>query len=329
MEYKDTINLPRTDFPMKANLAQREPEILKEWEAGKVFEKMVAGNVARGGRRFVLHDGPPYANGHIHIGHALNKILKDLIVKYRNMAGEVADYQPGWDCHGLPIERKVDEELGSRKREMDRPAVIAAARAYARKWIDRQREEFKRLGVFGRWDEPYATMDRRYEADTVRALATVAEKGFLSRGKKPVYWCTTDRTALAEAEVEYEDHTSPSIHVAFEVVGDLPVAGARRPQREPRHLDHHALDAARQPGGGGPPRPRLRRLRPPAGRWSWWRRTCSDPSSRRWRRTSSASTARRPTRRESSPAWRARSSRGSSTATRSWTASRRSSSART
>ena len=222
MEYKDTVNLPKTDFPMKANLPQREPEILKEWEAARTFESLVAGNVARGGKRFVLHDGPPYANGHIHIGHALNKILKDVIVKYRNMAGEVADYRPGWDCHGLPIERKVDEELGSKKREMDRPAVIAAARAYAGKWIDRQREEFKRLGIFGRWEEPYATMDRRYEADTVRALALVAEKGYLSRGKKPVYWCTTDRTALAEAEVEYEDHTSPSIHVAFEVVGDLP-----------------------------------------------------------------------------------------------------------
>jgi len=222
VDYKDTVNLPKTDFPMKANLPQREPEILKEWEADRTFDRLVAGNAAKGGKRFVLHDGPPYANGHIHIGHALNKILKDLIVKYRNMAGEVADYQPGWDCHGLPIERKVDEELGSRKRDMDRPAVIAAARAYARKWIDRQREEFKRLGVFGRWEDPYATMDRRYEADTVRALARVAEKGFLTRGKKPVYWCVTDRTALAEAEVEYEDHTSPSIHVAFEVLGDLP-----------------------------------------------------------------------------------------------------------
>jgi isoleucyl-tRNA synthetase len=222
VEYKDTVNLPKTDFPMKANLPQREPEILKEWEAARTFESLVASNVARGGKRFVLHDGPPYANGHIHIGHALNKILKDLIVKYRNMAGEVADYRPGWDCHGLPIERKVDEELGSRKREMDRPAVIAAARAYAGKWIDKQRGEFKRLGIFGRWEEPYATMDRRYEADTVRALATVAEKGYLARGKKPVYWCTTDRTALAEAEVEYEEHTSPSIHVAFELVGDLP-----------------------------------------------------------------------------------------------------------
>ena len=222
MDYKDTVNLPKTDFPMKANLPQREPEILKEWAEANLFDRMVAGNAARGGALFVLHDGPPYANGHIHIGHALNKILKDVIVKYRNMAGDVADYQPGWDCHGLPIERKVDDELGARKREMDRPAVIAAARAYAGKWIDKQREEFKRLGIFGRWDHPYATMDRRYEADTVRALARVAEKGFLVRGKKPVYWCTTDRTALAEAEVEYEDHTSPSIHVALDVVGDLP-----------------------------------------------------------------------------------------------------------
>jgi isoleucyl-tRNA synthetase len=222
VDYKDTVNLPRTDFPMKANLPQREPEILKEWEAERIFERLVEQNRERGGKLFVLHDGPPYANGHIHIGHALNKILKDVIVKYHGMAGDVADYQPGWDCHGLPIERKVDDELGARKREMDRPAVIAACRAYAGKWIGKQREEFKRLGIFGRWDRPYATMDREYEADTVRALARVAAQGFLSRGKKPVYWCTTDRTALAEAEVEYEDHTSPSIHVALDVVGDLP-----------------------------------------------------------------------------------------------------------
>jgi isoleucyl-tRNA synthetase len=224
VDYKDTLQLPKTDFPMKANLPQREPEILKEWEGARVLERLVEQNRARGGKLFVLHDGPPYANGHIHIGHALNKILKDVIVKYHAMAGDVADYQPGWDCHGLPIERKVDEELGSRKREMDRPAILAACRAYARKWIGRQRDEFKRLGILGRWDAPYATMDRGYEADTVRALARAAEKGFLTRGKKPVYWCTTDRTALAEAEVEYEDHTSPSIHVAFDVVGDLPDA---------------------------------------------------------------------------------------------------------
>ncbi|HET8539794.1 MAG TPA: class I tRNA ligase family protein, partial [Anaeromyxobacter sp.] len=223
MDYKATVNLPKTDFPMKANLPQREPEILRQWEEQAVFQRLVAQNAGRAGaRKFVLHDGPPYANGDIHIGHALNKILKDVVVKYRNLKGEVADYIPGWDCHGLPIELKVDKELGSKKREMDRPALIEACRRYALKWIDRQRESFKRLGVFGRWETPYATMSKGYEATIVRALAGAAEKGFLFRGKKPVYWCTTDRTALAEAEVEYEDHTSPSIYVAFDVVGALP-----------------------------------------------------------------------------------------------------------
>ncbi len=222
MDYKETVNLPKTDFPMKANLPQREPEILKEWEAEDVFAKLVAKNAAAGGERFALHDGPPYANGDIHIGHALNKILKDVIVKYRNLRGDVADYVPGWDCHGLPIELKVDKELGPRKREMDRAAVVAACRAYARKWIDRQRAEFKRLGIFGRWGDPYATMDRAYEAEIVRSLARATERGYLYRGKKPVYWCIVDRTALAEAEVEYEDHTSPSIFVGLDVVGHLP-----------------------------------------------------------------------------------------------------------
>ena len=224
MDYKDTIQLPKTDFPMKANLAQREPEILKAWEASGIFERVVAQNAARpGARRFVLHDGPPYANGDIHIGHALNKILKDLIVKFHNQRGDVADYVPGWDCHGLPIELKVDKELGPRKREMDRAQIIEACRAYAAKWIDRQRASFKRLGVFGRWDRPYQTMAKAYEADTIRALARAAERGFLYRGKKPVYWCITDRTALAEAEVEYEDHVSPSIYVAFDLVQPLPL----------------------------------------------------------------------------------------------------------
>jgi isoleucyl-tRNA synthetase len=223
VDYKETVNLPKTGFPMKANLPHREPEILRQWEEQAVFHKLVAQNAARpGAKRFVLHDGPPYANGDIHIGHALNKILKDIVVKYRNLKGEAADFIPGWDCHGLPIELKVDKELGSRKREMDRPAVIEACRKYAQKWIERQRESFKRLGVFGRWEAPYTTMSRGYEAAIVRALARAAEKGFLFRGKKPVYWCTTDRTALAEAEVEYEDHTSPSIYVAFDVVGSLP-----------------------------------------------------------------------------------------------------------
>src|SRR5512137_2650332 len=233
VDYKDTVNLPNTGFPMKANLAQREPEIQRAWEAEGLFERIVAANAARpGAKRFVLHDGPPYANGDIHIGHALNKILKDIVVKYRNQKGETADFVPGWDCHGLPIELKVDKELGSKKREMDRAAVIEACRAYAAGWIDKQRVSFKRLGIFGRWETPYATMDKRYEADTVRALARAAERGFLMRGKKPVYWCVTDRTALAEAEVEYEEHTSPSIHVALEVVGDLPApALSGRPAR--------------------------------------------------------------------------------------------------
>ncbi len=223
MDYKDSIHLPKTDFPMKANLAAREPEILRAWEAAGIYQQVLDQNAARPNpRKFVLHDGPPYANGDIHIGHALNKILKDIIVKYRNQNGEVADYVPGWDCHGLPIELKVDKELGPKKRDMDRPAIIGACRAYAAKWIDKQRVSFKRLGIFGRWEAPYATMDKRYEADTVRALARAAERGFLIRGKKPVYWCITDRTALAEAEVEYEEHTSPSIHVAFDLTSPLP-----------------------------------------------------------------------------------------------------------
>jgi isoleucyl-tRNA synthetase len=221
VDYKDTVNLPKTDFPMKANLAEREPAQVKEWEEQKIFEAMLAKNAAAGGRRFVMHDGPPYANGHTHIGHALNKILKDIVVKWHGMKGEVADFIPGWDCHGLPIERKVEDELGSKRREMDRPAVIAACRAYANKWIAIQREEFKRLGIFARWDLPYATMQQPYEAETIRMFGRVAEKGYLVRGQKPVYWCITDRTALAEAEVEYEDHESPSIHVAFEVVSGL------------------------------------------------------------------------------------------------------------
>ena len=230
MDYKDTVNLPRTDFPMKANLPQREPEILKDWEAKRIFERLVDQNRARGAASFVLHDGPPYANGDIHMGHALNKILKDVIVKYRAMKGDVADYVPGWDCHGLPIEKKVDQELGARKRDMSRPEIIRECRRYAARWAERQRDEFKRLGVFGRWDAPYMTMSKGYEADIVRVLADAAGKGYLYRGKKPVYWCVTDRTALAEAEVEYEDHTSPSIYVAFDLVGALP----RQPGRKAR-----------------------------------------------------------------------------------------------
>jgi isoleucyl-tRNA synthetase len=230
VDYKDTVNLPRTGFPMKANLPQREPEILRQWEEQRIFERLVEQARSRGAPTFVLHDGPPYANGDIHMGHALNKILKDVVVKYRAMKGDLADYVPGWDCHGLPIEKKVDQELGPKKRDMTRPQIIAECRRYAAHWAERQAVGFKRLGVFGRWGDPYLTMARGYEADIVRVLADAAEAGYLYRGKKPVYWCVTDRTALAEAEVEYEDHTSPSIHLAFDLVGELP----RHPGRKAR-----------------------------------------------------------------------------------------------
>ena len=219
MEYKDTVNLPKTEFPMRGDLPRREPDMVRAWEADGIFAKLIAQNSARpGATRFVFHDGPPYANGNIHLGHALNKVLKDMVVKYRGMKGDVADFVPGWDCHGLPIEINVDKELGSKKREMDRAGIIGACRKYAEKWIATQRDQFKRLGIFARWDEPYTTMSRQYEAETVRMLARVVEKGYLYRGKKPVYWCVNDRTALAEAEVEYAEHTSPSIYVAFDLV---------------------------------------------------------------------------------------------------------------
>ncbi len=219
MDYRDTLNLPQTRFPMKANLPRREPEILKTWEEKKVYEQILKANQNQ--KSFLLHDGPPYANGHIHNGTALNKILKDIIVKSRNMAGLLSIYVPGWDCHGLPIELQVDKELGGKKKELSKVEFRERCRQYAQKYIDIQREEFKRLGVFGLWQEPYLTMNPGYEATIVRELAKFADKGALYKRKKPVYWCTSCRTALAEAEVEYEDHHSPSIYVKFPVVSDL------------------------------------------------------------------------------------------------------------
>ena len=219
-KYKDTLNLPRTDFPMKASLPQREPVQLKKWEEQGLYAKIIARNAGK--PLFVLHDGPPYANGHIHQGHILNKTLKDIVVKYANMSGKLAEFIPGWDCHGLPIELKTEEELGSKKREMSKVEVRRACRKYAEKFIDIQREEFKRIGVFARFDEPYLTMSHAYEAQTARELAKFARRGALVRGKKPVYWCIKDRTALADAEVELEDHTSPSIYVAFPSQSTLP-----------------------------------------------------------------------------------------------------------
>ena len=216
VDYKTTINLPQTDFPMKADLARREPAQLTRWSEQRIYERIR--EVSRGRPSFVLHDGPPYANGVIHLGHAVNKILKDIVVKSRTMDGKDAPYIPGWDCHGLPIELAVEKKHGRPGQKLDAVAFRAACRAFAAAQIDSQRADFKRLGVFGDWDHPYLTMDRRYEAQQIRALGKIIANGHLYRGAKPVHWCLDCRSALAEAEVEYEDKTSRSIDVAFRVV---------------------------------------------------------------------------------------------------------------
>jgi len=224
MEYKDTLNLPKTDFPMRGNLPQREPKMLKEWEEKKLYTRI---EEQKGKKpNFTLHDGPPYANGHLHIGHALNKILKDIIIKGKRMEGFYAPYVPGWDCHGLPIELMVDKKLGKKKREMSKVEIRQACRAYAADWVAIQGEEFQRMGILGEWNHPYLTMRDHYEATIARELARFAENGGLYKGKKPVHWCPSCVTALAEAEVEYEDHTSPSIFVKFPYKDELPASCA-------------------------------------------------------------------------------------------------------
>src|SRR5665213_4147386 len=205
MNYKDTLNLPRTDFAMKADLVQREPQRLQQWESQKLYEQIQAHRA--GAPRFVLHDGPPFANGDVHIGTALNKILKDIVVKYKTLRGFCAPYVPGWDCHGLPIEFKVSQEMRKAAASdpsvsFDPAAVRKACESYARRFIDLQRAQFKRLGVLGDWENPYLTLDKKYEANELRLFADIVDKGFVYRAKKPVYWCIICRTALAEAEVE-------------------------------------------------------------------------------------------------------------------------------
>ena len=218
-EKKYTLNLPRTEFAMQANLVQREPQRLAQWEASDLYGQIRA---ARTGRpRFVLHDGPPFANGDVHVGTALNKVLKDLIVKYKTLRGLDAPYVPGWDCHGLPIESKVTQELrAAGNTSADAAAIRSACDAYARKYIDLQRSQFKRLGVFGDWANPYLTLDKGYEAAELGLFADLVEKGFVYRGKKPVYWSIPFKTALAEAEVEYKDHISQSVYVKFRLKGE-------------------------------------------------------------------------------------------------------------
>src|SRR5436189_1500709 len=210
--YKDTLNLPRTEFPMKANLAAREPEMLKVWEGSGLYQQI---QKSGGGRDlFVLHDGPPFANGDVHMGTALNKILKDFVVKSQSMLGKRAPYVPGWDCHGLPIEYKVVKE----SKELSPLEVRKKSEAFARKYIDIQREQFKRLGILGDWENPYLTMDPKYEAEILRALAVFVEKGLVYQSKKPVFWSTGAQTALAEAEVEYQERDDTAVYVKFPII---------------------------------------------------------------------------------------------------------------
>src|SRR5213595_1862590 len=217
--YKDTLNLPRTDFPMKANLAQREPELLKKWEETRIYQQIQKAREDR--ELFVLHDGPPFANGDVHMGTALNKILKDFVVKSQTMLGKRAPYIPGWDCHGLPIEYKVVKE----SRGLSPLEVRKKSEAFARKFINVQREQFKRLAVFGDWENPYLTMDPKYEAEILRAFAVFVEEGLVYESKKPVFWSTGAQTALAEAEVEYQERDDTAVYVAFPIVHESTTIG--------------------------------------------------------------------------------------------------------
>ncbi len=219
MDYKDTLNLPKTKFPMKANLSQKEPQMLKRWEEMGLYKTLVERGEGR--QKFILHDGPPYANGHLHLGHTVNKVLKDIIVKFQMMSGKSAPFVPGWDCHGLPIEHNVEKKLGSKRHKMDKLAIRKECRKYAERFVDIQRSEFKRLGVLGDWQNPYLTMNYDYEATIAKEFCHIYLKGYVVKSTKPVYWCPTCVTALAEAEVEYAPHKSPSITVRFPCGSDL------------------------------------------------------------------------------------------------------------
>ena len=227
-DYKSTIRLPQTEFPMKGNLPQKEPDMIKKWEENQIYQKMVAKNLGK--KSFVLPDGPPYANGSIHIGHALNKTLKDIIIKYKNMNGFSAPYIPGWDCHGLPIEHAVTKNLGAKAKEKTDVEIRALCRAEAQKWINTQRDQFRRLGVLGDWQNPYLTMSPDYEAEEVREFARAYKNGVIYLGTKPVYWNWTLQTALADAEVEYHQHRSPSIYVKFDVTDASTLAKLGNPK---------------------------------------------------------------------------------------------------
>ncbi len=250
-DYKDSLNLPRTAFPMKASLAQREPQRLKQWQDMDLYGKIRAASAGR--PKFILHDGPPYANGELHLGHAVNKILKDIIVKSRTLDGFDAPYVPGWDCHGLPIELNVEKKVGKPGVKVSAAEFRQRCRDYAARQVDGQREDFMRMGVLGDWFNPYLTMDFAFEANIVRTLGRIIENGHLHKGFKPVHWCTDCGSALAEAEVEYQDKTVSGDRCGLRGGRSrrLQCRLRRKLQRRDRgaHLDHHPLDAAGQYGG--------------------------------------------------------------------------------
>ena len=213
MDYKETLNLPKTDFPLRASLPQREPEMLKFWEGLDIYH--LVQERRRGAPKFILHDGPPYANGDIHMGHLINKVLKDIVVKFRTMQGYDAPYVPGWDCHGLPIEVQIEKRFGIDRKSVPPLEWRTRCKAFAENYINVQREEFKRLGVRGDWDSPYITFEPAYEAAQVGIFGQIVDRGLIYRQRKPVYWCATCETALAEAEIEYAQKVSPAVYVAF------------------------------------------------------------------------------------------------------------------
>src|SRR5262245_14800663 len=217
-DYKNSILLPKTDFPQQANLTKMEPRIRERWEKEKLYEQIVAAR--KGGPKWILHDGPPYANGDVHVGTGQNKILKDIVVKFRTMQGRYSPYVPGWDCHGLPIEHKVVKELGEKAKTTDKAEIRRLCQDYAMKYVDIQRRQFKSLGVLGDWERPYLTLSPDYEVGIVEVFEELHKKEHIYRGLKSIKWCIYDRTALAEAEVEYKTRKDPAIYVAFETAGD-------------------------------------------------------------------------------------------------------------
>jgi isoleucyl-tRNA synthetase len=247
LDLKKTVNLPKTAFSQKANLAQTEPARLKKWEEFDLYR--LIREARAGAEKFIMHDGPPYANADIHLGTAMNKVLKDFIIKSRTMMGYDAPYVPGYDCHGLPIELYVDRKLGAKKANMSAVSIRRACREHAAQALKNQTRDFKRLGILGTWDDPYLTMSNHYEAETARMFARFVERGYVYKGARPVYWCIHDQTALAEAEVEYHQHTSPSVYVKFPLRSDPAVnrSRARRPESFCSDLDDYSMDVACKP----------------------------------------------------------------------------------